>query len=109
MRFEYRKVTAIIPALSLDEVEKELMALGVPGMSVTKVHGYGDYRNFYAKDSMTDCARIEIFTDAHQARNIVTTIAEKVHQGMSTDGVIAILPVEDFMHIRDFKEVNNDG
>ena len=101
---KYRKVTAIIPSLSLDEVEKELMSIGVPGMSVTKVHGYGDYRNFYTKDSMTDCARIEIFTEEPQARQIATTIARKVHQGMSTDGVIAILPVEDFMHIREFKE-----
>lgn len=105
----FRKVTAIIPALSLEEVEKELVAMGVPGMSVTKVHGYGDYRNFYTKDSMTDCARIEIFTETEKARSIANAIAAKVHQGMSTDGVIAILPVEDFMHIREFNEVKNDG
>lgn len=54
-------------------------------------------------------ADIEIFTEAPQARQIATTIAHKVHQGMSTDGVIAILPVEDFMHIREFEEVANDG
>jgi len=106
---KYRKLTAIIPALSLDEVEQELMTIGVPGMTVTKVHGYGDYRNFFTRDSMTDCARIEIFAEAAQARKIVTTIAKKVHQGISTDGVIAVLPVEEFMHIRDFSEVSNDG
>lgn len=104
----YRKVTAIIPTISLEEVENELMAIGVPGMSVTKVHGYGDYRNFYTKDSMSDCTRIEIFTEASKAKQIVRTIASTVHQGMSTDGVIAIQPVEEFIHIREFNEVNND-
>jgi len=105
----YRKITAIIPSLSLDNVEKELIALGVPGMTVSKVHGYGDYRNYYAKDTMSDCSRVEIFTEVEKARQIVNTIARTVHQGMETDGVIAILPVEEFIHIREFSETNNDG
>lgn len=105
---KYRKVTAIIPSLTLVEVEKALMGLGVPGMSVSKVHGYGEYRNYYSNDTMSDCARIEIFTEAEKAKPIANEIASIVHQGLSTDGVIAILPVEEFMHIREFEEVTND-
>lgn len=106
---KHLKVTAIIPSLTLDEVEKALIAIGVPGMSVTKVHGYGEYRNYYSEDTMSDCARIEIFIAAEKATLIAKTIANTVHQGMSTDGVIAIMPVEEFMHIRDFHEENHDG
>ncbi len=105
---KYRKVTAIIPSLSLDDVEKELLTLGVPGMTVTKAHGMGEYRNYYAKDSMSDCSRVEVFIEAEKAKRIADTIAKVVHQGLSSDGVIAILPVEEFMHIREFIEVSND-
>ncbi len=106
---KYLKVTAIIPSLTLDDVEKALIAVGVPGMSVTKVHGYGEYRNYYSEDTMTDCARIEIFIEAEKAKSIAKTIANTVHQGMSTDGVIAIMPVEEFLHIHDFHKKNHDG
>lgn len=101
---KYRKVTAIFPSLELDKVEQALIGIGVPGMTVSKTHGFGEYRNYYARDSMTDCVRVEIFTDADKAGEIVTTIARTVHQGASRDGIIAVLPVEDLLHIREFKE-----
>ena len=43
----YQKVTTIIPSISLEEVEKELEAIGAPGVTITKVCGSGDYRNFF--------------------------------------------------------------
>jgi len=53
------------------------MKIGVPGMSVTKVHGYGDYRNFYTKGSMTDLARIEVFIEIPQAGKSLQRLPEK--------------------------------
>jgi len=105
----YRKVTAIIPTLALEGVENNLKHIGVSGMSVSNVHGYGEYRNFFTNDRMTDCSRIEIFTEADKAKDIVNAIAKATHQGLDSDGVIAVLPVEDFFHIHEFKEVNDDG
>ncbi|NIT61075.1 MAG: P-II family nitrogen regulator, partial [Aliifodinibius sp.] len=51
---KFKKITAIFPSLELDNVEKELIEIGVPGMTISKTHGFGEYRNYYAKDSMTD-------------------------------------------------------
>ncbi len=101
---KYRKVTAIIPQSTLQQVEIELAAMGVPGMTVTKVHGMGEYRNYYTQDTMSDCSRIEIFTDADNAKEIARAIVQVVGQGMSTDGIIAILPVEEWFHIKDYSE-----
>jgi len=84
----FRKVTAILPSLELDKVEKELIGIGVPGLTVSSTHGFGDYRNYYAKDTMTDCVRVEIFTDADKADEIVRTIARTVHHGMSSGGIL---------------------
>lgn len=105
----YRKVTAIIPSLILENVEKELKKIGVSGMSVTKVEGYGEYRNLYKKGEMSECSRVEIFTEKDKAPLIVKTIAKTAHQGLNTDGIIAVLPVEELMHIHEYKEVNDDG
>ena len=101
---KYRKVTAIFPTLELDNVEQALMELGVPGMSVSATHGFGEYRNYFAKDTMTDCVRVEIFTDADRATEIARTIARTAHKGLKSDGIIAILPAEMIWHIRDYHE-----
>ena len=101
---KYRKVTAIVPLLALEQVEKALLAIGVAGMTITKVRGMGEYRNYYAQDSLTDSCRIEIFAEMSKVKEITHTIASMVGQGMSTDGIIAILPVEEFFHIKDLVE-----
>lgn len=104
----YRKITAIFPDPSLKMVEQRLMEIGVPGMSVSKTHGFGEYRNFYSTDCMTDCIRVEVFSEADKADEIANAIMGAVHQGMSTDGIVAILPVEKLLHIREFEETKKE-
>lgn len=98
----YRKVTAIFPDSDLEKVEKALLAHGVPGTTVSRIHGFGEYRNYFTNDLMVDCMRIEIFIDADKANEIATTIARAVHSGVRGDGIVAILPVDEFWHIREF-------
>lgn len=105
----FRKVTAMFPSLELEEVEQALIGIGVPGMTVSATHGFGEYRSYYAKDTMADCVRVEIFTDADKADEIVRTIARTVHQGLNSDGIVAVLPVEDLLHIHEFEEGYHDG
>lgn len=97
MNINFRKVTAKFPSLELEKVEQALIGIGVPGMTVSTIHGFGEYRNYYAKDAMSDCVRVEIFTEADK---IVRTIARTVHQGLSSDSVIAVLPVEGLFLLR---------
>ncbi len=66
----YRKITAIIQRDVLEKVEKRLQDLGVSGISVTKVKGYGEYVDFYSSDWMVSHARIEIFTKEKNAETI---------------------------------------
>jgi len=101
---KHKKVTAIIPQLELEKVEHALMVIGIPGMTVSKTHGMGDYKNYYANDSMQDCSRLEIFIEEEKAKLVAKTIARTVHQGMNSDGIIAILPLEEFIHIKDYSE-----
>jgi len=105
---EYRKVTAIILDERLEDVEKALIKMRVPGVSVSQVRGYGKYHNFYEKDMMCRHARLEIFCPASEAEAIAQCIIDTAHVGMSSDGMIAILPVEKLYRIRTSSELCAD-
>ena len=101
----YRKVTAIIRRDRLEQVEKALQALGVPGISVTRVKGYGEYADFYSRDWLVSHARLEVFTDEHSADDIAQAVMQAAHTGAAGDGVVAVLPVEKLYRIRTRCEV----
>jgi len=96
----YRKVTAILRTSLLEEVEQSLLSTGIDGISVTQLHGYGEYHNFYQTDTMCEHARVEIFCLANQAQKIANCIMDKAHTGQAGDGIVAILPVEELFHTR---------
>ncbi|HED39392.1 MAG TPA: P-II family nitrogen regulator [Chromatiales bacterium] len=97
---DYRKVTAIFRIELLDKVEKKLQELGVRGLSISKVKGYGEYIDFYAKDWMTNHARVELFIEESEAETIAQAIMDAASLDMEGDGIVAILPVEKLYHIR---------
>ncbi len=96
----YQKVTAIIRCDVLEKVESVLQAMGVHGISVTRVKGYGEYADFYSSDWMVSHSRIEIFTNEAQADPIAQAIMNSAHVGTEGDGIVAILPVEKLYRIR---------
>ena len=51
---DIKLVTAIFPRDRLEAVEEKLRRIGVERVDVSKVRGYGEYRNFYARDWMVD-------------------------------------------------------
>jgi nitrogen regulatory protein P-II 1 len=96
---EFSKVIAIIRPDCLEKVEQGLQVLAIPGISVSKVKGYGEYADFYERDWMCSHVRIEIFTPKAQARAIAEAILDAAHTGLSGDGIVAIQPVESVLHI----------
>ncbi len=97
---KFRKVTAIIRPGRLEAVEDCLKKLVVPGVSVTKVKGYGEHANFFSHDWLFQNVRIEVFVGAGQAEEIAEAILDAAHTGDEGDGIVAILPVESVYHIR---------
>ena len=97
---KYKKIVAIIRAEQLEAVEKRLKTLNVPGISVTKVKGYGEYANFFSNDWTSENARIEIYCHPSKVDVIVNGIMEAAHSGLSGDGIVAVIPVENIYRIR---------
>ena len=100
----FKRITAIIRPDLLDKVEKALKHLGVPGVSISQVKGYGEYADFYAKDWMVTHARIEVFIDTERAEPVAQAIMEAAHTGVEGDGIVAIAPVDRIFHIRTQQE-----
>lgn len=100
-------ITAIIKPFKLDEVRVALTSLGVQGMTVTEVKGYGRQRghteiyrgaeyiiNFLPK------LRIEIGVPEDLADRAVEAIAQSARTGHIGDGKIFVTPIENATRIR---------
>lgn len=105
----FRKVTAIFRPDRLEAVEDCLRNLGVAGVSVTKVKGFGEYANFYTSDWLCTHVRIEVFTSKIKADEIAEGIIEAAHTGIEGDGIVAVLPVESVYHIRTKEKCQYDA
>jgi nitrogen regulatory protein P-II 1 len=105
----FRKVTAIFRSDRLEAVEERLRSLRVPGISVTKVKGFGEYANFYQPDRLCSHVRIEVFTSKLKADKVAEAIIDTAHTGLEGDGIVAVLPVESVYHIRTKEKCQYDA
>ncbi len=105
---ELRKVTAIIRSHALERVEERLQRMGVKGLSVSNVKGYGEYANFFTHDWLITHSRIEIFAEKHRAEQIAHAVLETARTGAQGDGFVAISPVEKVFRVRTGTEATPD-
>jgi nitrogen regulatory protein P-II 2 len=100
-------VTAIIKPFKLDEVRDALLAVGVHGMTVTEVKGYGRqkghteiYRGAEYAVNFLPKVRIEVAVSEDQAEKVVEAIGSAAKTGQIGDGKIFVTPVEQAVRIR---------
>jgi nitrogen regulatory protein PII len=93
-------VIAIIRPDVLTELETKLYSLGIPGMTVTKVKGFGEYIDFYSKNHLTEHLKVEIFVEESKVEELTGAIMEVAHSDIPGAGIVAVLPVDRFFHIR---------
>ena len=101
-------VIAIIRPDVLDALEAQLANLHVRGMTVTKVKGFGEYIDFLSKSHLTEHLKIEIFVDESMAEAVTNAIMDAAHSDVPGAGIVAVLPVEKFFHIRTRSETLPD-
>ncbi len=97
---EIKAVIAMVRSDALEAVETKLQQAGVQGITVTKSKGYGDHRNFFARDWMSNGVRIEIYTAADRVGAIVDAITDAAYTGEPGDGLIVVLPVDQAFSVR---------
>jgi nitrogen regulatory protein P-II 2 len=100
-------VIAIIKPFKLEEVRDALTAIGVHGMTVTEVKGYGRqkghmeiYRGSEYAVNFLPKVRIEIAISSEMADRVVEAIGASAKTGQIGDGKIFVAPIEGAMRIR---------
>jgi len=102
-----RKVEAIIKPFKLDEVKDALNAIGIQGMTVTEVKGFGRQKGHtelyrgaeYVVDFLPKI-KVEIAVSDEMADKAVQAIVEAANTGRIGDGKIFVMPMEEVIRIR---------
>jgi nitrogen regulatory protein P-II 1 len=100
-------ITAIIKPFKLDEVKEALSAVGIEGMTVTEVKGYGRqkghteiYRGSEYTVDFLPTVKIEIAVTDDLVGKAVEAITKSAKTGKIGDGKIFVMPLEEVIRIR---------
>lgn len=102
-----KKVEAVIKPFKFDEVKERLGEIGVHGMTVTEVKGFGRsggkrelYRGSEYVIDFVPKLKLEVVVPAARVPEVVQTIVEGARTGNIGDGKIFVTPVEEAVRIR---------
>jgi nitrogen regulatory protein P-II 2 len=100
-------ITAIIKPFKLEEVRDALSAVGVHGMTITEVKGYGRqkghtelYRGAEYAVNFLPKIRIEVVVPEEEVDKVVEAIGTAAKTGQIGDGKIFVTPIEQALRIR---------
>ena len=102
-----KMVVAMIRPHKLDEIKESLNEIGVQGMSVTEIKGYGrthgqseTYRGSAYKVEFIPKVRIEVGVPDELVEQVLTALQTSGKTGKIGDGKVFVLPIESAMRIR---------
>ncbi|MGB9874304.1 MAG: P-II family nitrogen regulator [Hydrogenobacter sp.] len=102
-----KKVEAIIKPFKLDEVKDALVEIGIGGMTVTEVRGFGQqkghteiYRGTEYVIDFLPKVKIEVVVKDEDVEKVIETIAKTAQTGRVGDGKIFVIPIEEVVRIR---------
>jgi nitrogen regulatory protein P-II 1 len=102
-----KKVEAIIKPFKLDEVKEALSSIGVQGLTVSEVKGFGRQKGHtelyrgaeYVVDFLPK-VKLEIIVPDEMTTQVVETIERAARTGRIGDGKIFVMPMEEVVRIR---------
>jgi len=102
-----KKVEAIIKPFKLDEVKESLSAIGIQGLTVSEVKGFGRQKGHtelyrgaeYVVDFLPK-VKLEVIASDDKVSDVVAAIEKSAKTGRIGDGKIFVLPIEEVIRIR---------
>lgn len=106
-----KKIEAVIKPFKLEQVKDAVLKLGVSGMTITEVKGFGRQKGHkeiyrgaeYVVDFLPKI-KVEVAVSSEKVSRVVEAIKENAHTGEIGDGKIFILPLEKAIRIRTGEE-----
>ena len=100
-------VTAIVKPFVLEDVKGALEQIGVLGMTISEVQGYGRqkghtevYRGAEYSVDFVPKVRVEVVADDTLADKVVDAVVEAAHTGKIGDGKVWVTPVDTVVRVR---------
>ena len=100
-------ITAIIKPFKVDDVKEALQTLGVKGLTVSDVRGFGRqrghtevYRGAEYRIDFVPKVQIELVVDDEDVARLVDAIIEAARTGKIGDGKVWVVPVDDVYRVR---------
>jgi len=102
-----KKIEAVIKPFKLDEVREALSEIGITGLTVTEVKGFGRQKGHtelyrgaeYVVDFLPKI-KIETVVPDHIAMEVVEAIIASAHTGRIGDGKVFVIPIDEAVRIR---------
>ncbi len=102
-----KKIEAIIKPFKLDEVKEALNGIGINGMSIIEIRGYGRQRGHtetyrgaeYTVDFLPK-VKIEVVVEDNLVEQVIEVVARVASSQKIGDGKIFVMPVEEVVRIR---------
>jgi nitrogen regulatory protein PII len=102
-----KKIEAIIKPFKLDDVKEALNEIGIQGMTISEVKGYGRqkghkeiYRGAEYVVDFIPKVKMEIVVESSRTDEAVETIRQAANTGKIGDGKIFVFPVEEAIRVR---------
>ncbi|MDD2219605.1 MAG: P-II family nitrogen regulator [Desulfoplanes sp.] len=102
-----KKIEIITRPFKVDDIKDSLTGLGIRGMTVTEVSGFGRqrghkevYRGAEYQVDFVSKIKIEIVVDDEQVEEILSAVQDAARTGKVGDGKIFVSPVENAVRIR---------
>ena len=102
-----KNVEVIIKPFKLEDVKEALTELGITGMTISEVKGYGRqkghtevYRGAEYRVEFNPKTKIELVIDSDLVEKVIEAVRKAANTGKIGDGKIFVLPVENVMRIR---------
>ena len=100
-------ITAIIKPFKLDDVKEAVQALGVQGMTVSEVRGFGRqrghtevYRGAEYTVDLVPKVRLEVLVDDADIADVVEVVLKTAQTGKIGDGKVWVTPVDTVVRVR---------
>jgi nitrogen regulatory protein P-II 1 len=102
-----KKIEAIVKPFKLDDVKEALNEIGIQGMTISEVKGYGRqkghkeiYRGAEYVVDFIPKVKIEIIVDSERADKVVDAIQKSANTGKIGDGKIFVFSIEEVIRVR---------
>src|SRR6476620_7150837 len=102
-----KKIEAVVRHHKVEQIKEALVALGLPGMTISEVRGFGrqkgqteTYRGAEYRVDFVPKVKIEVVVDDGKLNTAIAAISKSAHTGQIGDGKIFVTKLEDVVRIR---------